>query len=252
LTRADPVTAGGLDVWLVDADKEQVPTRFTSSGAGSMPTTWSPDGKIVAFTRDKLYLKNTETGEEKPFKPEIPSISDWSKDGRLMIAFGKNEGTGFDLQVISASGDGTPAWFKAPFNQGNPRISPDGKWLAYTSDETGRLEIYLQRFPQPADKQLVSQSGGYLPRWRADGKELFYIAQDLKVMSVAIDPSTGLPAAPPRALFQAPVLTGIYAIGTLEPFDVSPDGQRFLLIPLNRAPNTSISLIMNWDALLKR
>ena len=244
----------GSDVWLIDDIDRGVPSRFTFD-ADVLPTiapTWSPDSRTLAFHRFKggTYVKETVgNGDEKPFNPGF--VNDWSSDGKYMIGISQNPGTGADLQLTSMSGEVTS--FKAPLNQVQPRISPDSKWLAYVSDESGQLEIYVQRFPKPDTRPLkVSSGGGYLPRWRGDGRELFYIATERNVMSVGIGYGDSLHADPPKLVFPASKLGTVMTINTLELFDVAPDGQRFLLVPEARHSSPSVSLILNWPSLLKR
>jgi serine/threonine protein kinase/Tol biopolymer transport system component len=242
----------GVDVWLMDDIQRGTSSRFTFNGGG-VPTiapAWSPDAKTVAFNRFKggTYRKESVgNGPEKSFTPGW--VSDWSGDGRYMIGIGQNPDTATDLQLISMSGEVT--WLKMPLNQGQPRISPDSKWLAYASDESGQTEIYVQRFPTPDTRSLkVSSAGGFLPRWRGDSHELFYVAADGTVMSVTIAPGVDLRVDLPRTVFPLPGSIQP-TINALELFDVAPDGQRFLYAPRSNAGNSSVSLILNWPSLLK-
>jgi Tol biopolymer transport system component len=245
----------GTDLWLIDDIERGVSSRFTFDGE-VMPVlsaTWSADGKVLAYNklRGGIYRKETVgNGDEKAFKPGF--VQDWSRDGKYMIGAGVNPGTGQDLELIPAAGDGEITWFKAPLNQGHPRISPDGRWLALASDDSGQPEIYLQRFPKPDTRPVkISTGGGIFPRWRADSREVFYITPDNKVMSVTITPGDSLHTAPPRILFEAPRI-GPSTMNALELFDVAPDGQRFLIVPEGKSPRSSVSLIFNWSAALKR
>jgi hypothetical protein len=148
------------------------------------------------------------------------------------------------------TGDAPQSWYlQTPANEGQARISPNGRWMAYTSDESGRQEIYVQSFPVPGNKRRISSNGGSWPRWRGDGAELIYVAPAGLITSVAVNSGDRFTAGAPTPLFRSNALGG--AVGIVEPFEVSLDGQRFLMLVSPPAP-TSISLILNWPAILKQ
>ena len=156
-----------------------------------------------------------------------------------------------DLWLLPMSGDRKPFPFlKTPFVEGPSQFSPDGKWIAYSSDESSRREVYVQSFPATSLKWQVSSKGGDWVRWRKDGKELFYIAPDGKVMSVAVRTvSDSLEFGTPSPLFAIPVTSTI--VGDPYTYDVMPDGQRFLaLAPTAEAE--AMTVILNWQAGLKK
>ena len=131
----------------------------------------------------------------------------------------------------------------------NGKFSPDGKWVAYASPESGRLEIYVQAFPEGRQRWQVSGGGGNFPRWRRDGRELFYVGRAAQLMSVPVKTGAGtLEFAPPHALFPLPV---VYA--AVYSYDVNADGQRILAVALSaEAEREPLSVIVNWQAGLKR
>jgi Tol biopolymer transport system component len=175
----------------------------------------------------------------------------WSPDGRYIayIAFQGAPGSKADLWLLSLADRKTSPILRSPFDELQGVFSPDGRWLAYASNESGRFEIYVQPFPGPGGKWQISTSGGTQPRWARGGKELFFIAPGGKIMSVEIQTSTIVEAGTPQVLFSASLKN---APGP--PYDVSSDGQRILLNrPIEEASSSPpITLIQNWTALLKR
>ncbi len=239
LDRSEPLT-GKRDIWLIDNFSNAIPNRFTADPSDASGPAWSPDGKTIVFLsrRDgqrKPYRKDSSGNDmEEPLRGGTISgaVWDWSPDGAYLLVWFKDGKTGFDIQLVPTDGAVQPTWFlKTPFNEGQARISPDGKYVLYTSDESGRREIYIQTFPKPGNKRRISNEGGFWPRWRGDGKELFYIAANLTVTSVSLDPSNPLNGGPSQPLFQFPTGPDMGGIGSVEPFEVSTDGRRFLVLP---------------------
>ena len=258
-TLAEVVTdpqARNVDLWLVDLARG-VRTRFTFNPAVEKYPTWSPDGTKIAFSSVRsgqfdIYVKPANgTGTSQPLVEDnaIKYVDDWSKDGRY-IAYGRLDPqgkTGWDIWILPLFGDKKPfAFLASQFNEGDASFSPDGKWLAYSSNESGngRLELYVVPFPQGNGKWQVSTSGGLGLRWRGDGKELFYISEDNKLMAVGIQEKSGsLEIGNPQALFQT-------STGT--PYDVTPDGKKFVVLTQPTQSSTeSLNLVVNWLALLK-
>ena len=152
--------------------------------------------------------------------------------------------------VLPLSGDRKPQVFlQTPFAEQMARFSPDGKWVAYVSDESTRQEVYVQSFPPSGGKWQVSTNGGSTPRWRRDGQELFYLASDSRIMSVDVKAgAAGFEVSSPKVLFEAPVDT---PSGTNR-YDVSPDGQRFLVnAPAENTSSASMTVVINWLADVK-
>jgi serine/threonine protein kinase len=255
---SDPLS-GARDIWLLDIARG-TPTRFTFDPAEDFLPIWSPDGSRIVFASDRdgagnLYQKSASGAgnEELLFKTnERKWPSDWSRDGRFIIYTNLSQKTKADLWVLPMTGEQKPAPFlQSMFNEDHARFSPDGHFIAYASDESGRFEVYVQTFPASGGKWLVSANGGAQPRWRRDGKELFFIAPDRKLMAVDVKlEGSTFEAGVPKVLFQTRVA------GYPNPrnvYEVSADGQRFLIItPLEEATSTPITVVVNWTAELKK
>ena len=235
---------GNWAMWLVDLDRN-VSTQIGVNGA--FPA-WAPDGVRFAFSSmrageaDVFVRSIMGAGEEEGWlkTDEVKSVDDWSSDGRFIVFTNYKQR---DLWLLPTFGDRKPVPIVQ--TQGfarNGRVSPDGRSLAYTSDETGTTEIYVQSFPVPGAKRRVSTSGGTQPAWRQDGRELFYRATDDKVMAVPIQSSPdGLEPGKPQPLFPVTNATG--------PFAITRDGQRFLVVTRNPASDQgSITVLTNWEA----
>jgi len=176
--------------------------------------------------------------------------TDWSRDGRFILFNAYDGIDGSDIWVLPVFGDGKAyALLKTAFEESSASFSPDGLWLAYISNETGRAEVYIQTFPQTGGKWLISNGGGGQPRWRADGKELFYIAPDKTLMSVEVKTESTLETAAPKPLF----ITKVRSSTSTNRYVVTSDGQRFLInAPAGDAGMAPIILILNWANGLKK
>jgi len=152
------------------------------------------------------------------------------------------------LMPLSGDRQPKPLFQSQAFDQGAATFSPNGRFIAYTSNESGRWEVYLQSFPPSADKLMVSSTGGALPLWRDDGKELFYLTEDGRVMSVEIKSSAKLESSVPQQLFQTRIkLADDY------PYAINPDGSRFLInVPAETNDTAPMIVVLNWTAGLKR
>ncbi|MGH9779969.1 MAG: hypothetical protein ACRD5I_16325 [Candidatus Acidiferrales bacterium] len=242
-----------------------VQTRFTFDPGIDGGGVWSPDSSHVAFHSNRkgtwnLYLKPASGAGSEAVLLESEGnkfVDDWSRDGWFLLyehgdPSGKNR---WDLWVLSLQGERKPYLvLQTPYSERGARFSPNGRWIAYTSDESGRNEIYVIPFqldekgepvPSPAGKWQASTGGGWQPRWRRDGKELFYLSSDDKVMAVEIRESgSSLDVGVAKALFQARTLG--------QPgrrYDASPDGQRFLINTLEGEEELSpLTLVVNWTS----
>jgi hypothetical protein len=176
--------------------------------------------------------------------------TDWSNDGRFIIFQMRGVTTGPDLWILPLFGDGKPYPFaQSEFDEEQGHFSPDGHWIAYTSNESGRYEVYVQTFPQSGGKWLVSSGGGAQPHWRADGKELFYIAPDRTLMAVDVNAGTTFETSAPKRLFAT--LVNNYTAPNR--YVVTADGQRFLInSPVGETNQTPITVVLNWTSGLKR
>jgi Tol biopolymer transport system component len=229
---------------------------------------WSPDGGRLAFAKRTtgslgIYQKasNGVGNEEILLKSdELQYLYDWSPDGRFLV-YGTVSGTHIDLWYLPVTGDDHKprAYLQSQFSQKQAQFSPDGRFVAYTSDETGRSEIYVRPFPNVSGgRWLVSTNGGTQPRWRRNGKELFYISADSKMMAAVVTTTPEFQKLDdPKALFPVPVLGGGGEFNAINVFryDVSRDGQRFLIdasATETAAARPPITVVLNWQALLKR
>jgi Tol biopolymer transport system component/tRNA A-37 threonylcarbamoyl transferase component Bud32 len=245
---SDPRTLSG-DLWIQDLVRD-TRTRFVSGAADDSGPVWSPDGRRLAYFScceddSTLHIKDSgDTGKGQLLIKDQRFISpqDWSQDGRFII-YQKDQS---ELWVLPLSGDGKPYTFiQTQSSDPSVRFSPDGRWVAFVSEETGRQEVYVTRFDKPGEKWRISTDGGNLPRWRRDGRELFYLTPDGKVMTVQTKPGTEFGAGSPMPLFKADPLSRDY--------DVTADGQRFLFIA--SAPGTQLlpfAVVLDWTADLKK
>jgi serine/threonine-protein kinase len=245
-------------VWLYDLSRDTL-TRLTFEGKLNGAPTWSPDGKRIAFQSDKegslnLFSQRADGsgGLERLTTSEYaPAANSWSSDGQLLAFNELNPNTGFDLGVLRLSDHKDQPFLQTPFNESAPRFSPDGHWLAYASDESGRYEIYVQPYPGPGGKWQISTEGGTEPAWNPNGGELFY-RSGRKMMAVEISTRPGFAAGKPRVLFEGEYVPTPL---TFPNYDVSPDGQRFLMLkPAEAAEGapTQINVVLNWFEELKR
>ena len=177
---------GAMDIWLLDLERDGLPTRFTFDAAADVVPVWSPDGSRVAFSSSRqgnldLYQKASSGAgaEELLLADDGNSIpTSWSPDGRFLLY--SRVGLQSDIWVLPLFGDRKPFPFvQMPANQGNARFSPDGRWIVYTSIESGRTEVYVAPFSSsggaPAGKRQISTGGGTQPNWRQDGREIVYL-----------------------------------------------------------------------------
>ncbi len=248
VTISDTQTGSG-DIWIYDINGGR--NRFAFGPRDDADPFWSPDGKRIAyFTNGKSTLRikdiNDVNGEgESPVEKGFIGISDWSADGRYLI-YSLNEPTmQRDAWVLPLGGDRKPFPFlQSPASEWGCKFSPDGKFVAFNSDESGSTEVYLARFDNPKEKFRVSVSGGSGPRWSGSGRELFYVSSDGHVMAAPFNSSDSLPVGSPTPLFEAYDL--------LE-YDAAADGQKFIVVKsvasLHSAP---IQVTLNWSELLKQ
>jgi dipeptidyl aminopeptidase/acylaminoacyl peptidase len=225
-------------------------SRFTFDPADDRYTIWSPDGARVVFASNRkgaydLYQKpanGSGTDELLLQSADFKRPNSWSPDGRFILYWsGQNNG---DLMVLPLTGDRKPfSFLSTPFDEQQGVFSPDGKWVAYQSNESGRDEIYVRPFPGPGGESQVSTGGGASPRWRADGKELYYIAPDLKLMAVAVM-AQGAAFTPgiPAALFQ----THITPATNRQQYDIARDGRFLINTDLADTSTEPIHLLLNW------
>jgi eukaryotic-like serine/threonine-protein kinase len=249
-------SSGNPDTWLLELARG-IPSRLTFSGSFGTGA-WSPDGQRIAYhllNNTKLFEKSASgAGQEETVLQSQSTVylNDWSSDGRFLVYTQLSPEGRSELWLLPLSGDHKSLPFlKTGYNEFQGQVSPDSKWIAYTSDESGRSEIYVQSFPAAGAKWLASNGGGNFARWRRDGKELFYRALDGKLMVVSIrNVARGLEFGTPVALFRISEPQGQFSYA----YDVAPDGQRVLaLVPRQVAGDSaSLSVAVNWDTELKK
>ena len=257
------VVEGNADIWLFDAVRR---TRFTFDASLDRFPIWSPDGSRIVFDsirkdhRDLYQKPSNGAGSEQVLleSPQNKSPSDWSADGRFLIYGVTNDPkTGYDLWVLPLQGDRKPfVWLNARFDERQGVFSPDGRWVAYASNESGRFEIYVRPFDgasattalgTASGQWQVSTTGGIWARWRPDGRELYYVAPDGKMMAAPIEVSgTTLNAGAPVALFQTRIVGGGTNIDLGRQYDVASDGRFLINVPIGEATASPITLILNW------
>jgi Tol biopolymer transport system component len=239
---------GSEDIWIYDLTRE-VTSRVTFGPTWSSWPMWSANGREIFFRTARtgpvdLYRKSRDgTGPEQPLahSESIKFTGDSSPDGQWLAyyALDSRKKTKFDIRLLSLKDGHDEVFLETEFNEGEPAFSPDGCWLAYVSDDTGRNEVYLTTFPASPRKVRVSTEGGETPRWRRDGKELFYLSADLtlNVVSVGQDARTSAP----KPLFK------IRPSGAGSFYDAAPKGDKFLVgLPASEANTSTISLVVNW------
>jgi Tol biopolymer transport system component len=260
------------DIWIWDFDRN-VQTRFTFGPSLDWEPVWSPDDKRLAFASrrdglDKIYLKDSSgigSEEAAPKSADRQRPKAWSPDGKFLLYMHGDPrgGATFNLWVLPvdsarpAEREATP-YFTSRFNITQGQFSPGKasapRWVAYTSNESGQDQVYVQSFPTGTGKFQISAGGGVQPRWRKDGKELFYLSLDQKLMAVDVKTSPTFEHGTPRELFQTHIAGG-GVLANIFRYDVAPDGNRFLV--LNQADakasdSSAITVVSNWAAGPKR
>ncbi|HET6892579.1 MAG TPA: protein kinase [Pyrinomonadaceae bacterium] len=254
-----PDMQGNRDIWLIDLVTGD-PTRFTFDPSTELFPVWSWDGSRIVFASDRegprhLYLKNANGAgkEELLLKSEANKIPmDWSPDGRFILYVVNDPKTKIDLWLLPLFGDQKPFTFlQTNANERLARFSPDGRWIAYVSDESGTNEIYVRTFPDSGGKWQVSTNGGYHLAWAHNGKELFYVSTDKKMMAVDVKgEGTTFQRGTPKALFDR----RIPSFNTpLAQFAVGADDKKFIVAnPVADNTSVPITVVLNWTADLKR
>jgi len=247
---------GKADLWIRDLARE-VTTRFTFDKERDFDPVWSPDGKRIVYSREdkaswNLYIKDASgTGEPQMLidSPENKFVTDWSKDGHYIIFSSLGKDTSWDIYALPMTGDRKPITLvKTKFSEHGGVLSPDGKYLAYRSSESGQAEVYVTEFPEPKSKYQVSTAGGVDPFWKSDGRELYYRTRDRKIVAVPIQPGSTFTADTPKVLFES-TFAVVNARGL---YRATGDGQRFLVLsPLGREAIPPTTVVLNWTAARK-
>ncbi len=254
----DMATASGRDIWVRDLVRG-VTSRFTFNEARETNPLWSPDGRRIAFEmerevqRDLVVKAVGGTGEvEVLVEGENRQGPDsWSADGRFLLYYERHPESSWDIWGLPLEGEDRKPWpfLHTAFVEVRARFSPDGRWVAYQSNESGRSEIYVQSFPGPAGKWQISTNGGSEPQWGPGGDELYFLGTDLKMMRVTVQTGETFDAGIPEPLF--PVR--LRPITTRNRFVVPSGGEGFLLLSSLREDTTPpTTVVLNWMAALGR
>jgi len=244
--------------WLYDFSRETL-TRLTFEGSANYNPVWTPDGKRIAFNSNKegpvnlfWQLADGSGGLERLTTGEYNQAPmSWSPDGQVLAFIEVNPTTGRDIWMLRMGDRKAQPFLRTPATESAPRFSPNGRWLAYVSNESGRFEIYVQPYPGPGEKWQISTEGGTEPVWNPNGRELFFRNGD-KMMAADVTTQPSFSAGKPRMLFEEQFEP---APATFPNYDVSPDGQRFLMLKLveqAEAAPTQINVVLNWFEELKQ
>ncbi len=242
------------DIWLYDVGRG-MPSRLTFGPPASRRPVWNPDGSSVAYWRRLLETwQKSASGagqEELLYKDPLDRVgilNDWSRDGRYLIVNVIDPESNVDITVVPRFGDRKPfTYLSSLVNIGevSAKLSPDGHFLAYTSGESKRTEVYVQTFPQPGGKWQVSTAGGHWPVWSRDGRELYFISSDNKMMAVEVKAE--------GQKFEPGVPKALFAVPSRNQFNVANDGRFLIQVPQTDATgNVTINVVMNWQSALKK
>ena len=249
-----------VDLWSLDLARSTT-SRFTFNPGQDVCSVWSPDGSRIVFSSNRngqmdLYQKNSSgTGnEELLLNTDVELFADdWSLDGRYLLYESNDPKTKFDLWLLPMVGDRKPVPFlQTQFNEAHAQFSPEGRWVAYASDESGRAEVYVQAVGASGGKWQISTGGGDQPRWRRDGKELFYLSPARQLMSVPIISGAAFEAGIPVQMFELFVPSKSLT-GDRNDYVVADNGRKFLVCNfVDRERARPITLVSNWMAALNR
>jgi Tol biopolymer transport system component len=251
ISREDTGDRNKSDVWLMDVQRGTL-SRLTFAPAVQTSTAWSADSAklVVASVTGKTQIFPIRSGGT----PETISgdtffrVNDWTNDGRTLVVSMQNSGTGWDVLTISATGGPAKPLLNTTFNEGAARLSPDNRWLAYSSNESGKTEVYVIPFPGPGGRWQISNNGanplsGSI--WSKDGKELYYQDAAGNLMAAAIDGKTAeFHPSLPRQLFSA--------VGGVTPVAAMSDGRILVMVQADDQSSPPMTIVVNWDAELNK
>ena len=236
-------TGGNVDLWIVDVTTG-ITSRLTSDSARDTDAAWSPDERTIGFTSNRtgqyaVYSKSLVDGKEEPLTEGDAAVVDtWTPDGQSVVV----RTVGKAVYTVFVHGDRTPHLLvDTPYTEDELHISPDGRWVAFNSDESGRFEVYVASFPQFTFKRQLSVHGGVQPQWRADGRELFYLAPDGTLMSVGVAPGGEFVARAPARLFR----TSADPTPNRPQYAVTADGKRFLALEAGESRAHTFRFLLN-------
>jgi Tol biopolymer transport system component len=253
VNRLSPANKNTADLWVFDVETNRA-SQFTSAPTHEGSPVWSPDGKqIVYFANPQGHFDLFRKSLAHPGEQELLLASsedkypnDWSPDGRYLLFGSVGTSTNSDLRVLSMKGERSPqVYLQTVAAEGWAQFSPDGKWVAYESDESGRAQVYVEPFPRVdgnSPRWQISTGGGGQPKWRGDGKELFYMMRNGKMMAATVTAGAKFTASEPHLLFPTRALPH-----DVNMYDVTRDGRRFLVnTPLEWSTSSPITVVANW------
>jgi Tol biopolymer transport system component len=259
----DTIADNNRDVWVIDVARA-VPSRLTFDPASDWTPVWSPDGSQILFASNRagthMYQRPASgVGSDrlvfKSDKSEIP-VS-WSRDGRYIV-FSRTKasgaGGGVDTWLLALAGEpkATP-FIESQFDKAQARISPDGRWITYVTNDSGTYQVVVQSFPDPnGGRWQITAQGGIEPKWRRDGRELYYLAPDGKLMAVPVNSDGTFQAGSPTVLFQTPLVVTRGQSPRDRRYDVAPDGRFLFSVPTAAATQSPVTVVVNWTALANR
>ena len=259
-SRTDPQDPAKADLWLLDLARGTGAIRLTFGDGLAEGPVWSPDGARIAYTFNNASIRQRRLNgdDDATILVQVPLASfaapnSWSPDGRFLLYTASQEKAGYDLWVLPSDGQKAVPFARSGSSETEGRFSPDGRWVAYVSDESGDREVYVRGYTSDfsggsasvGTSILISRDGGVSPRWGSDGRELFYLAADGMLMAAEVTKEPGFVTRTPIRLFQTPP-------GTIMG-DVSADGQRFLLVtPVGPSASSPFTVVLNWTSGLKK
>jgi eukaryotic-like serine/threonine-protein kinase len=264
--QVDTSATGRVNLWTVDMARNLFSRLTNDSASNQYGSILSPDDRTIVFSGrasnaagafDLIQQSATGTSPKETLlhMDGAQFSDDWSRDGKYILFENEDPKTKYDLWYLPLFGDRKPQpYVHSEFNEAHGRFSPDGKWVAYGSDEIGRTEIYVRRFPDAGSgKWQISTGGGDQPYWRADGKELYYLAPNANIMKVDVNGGDTFDASVPTPLFQTYVIPQGLVGSDRNQYVATADGQKFLV---NSSPAQAIfapiTLVYNWSQLLSK
>jgi Tol biopolymer transport system component len=248
------------DIWVVDVARA-VQSRITFESSDDWNPSWSADGTRLIFASASsggthIHEKSSSGAGMEKLVFESPSSEipvDLSPDGRYIpFSRTKTEG-GVDLWILDTMQQKATPFIESKFDKAQAKLSPDGRWIAYTTNETGTYQIVVQSFPDPSGgKWQISAQGGIEPKWKHDGRELYYLALDGKMMAVSVKSDRAIEAGSPMPLFETPLTVVRGQLPRTHRYDVAPDGRFLIAVPKGNPAPPPVIAVMNWISGLEK